>query len=42
MARPIPDGFTSVTPHLIIDGCDKEKRGREAMAAMGAQKPGKP
>ena len=23
MAKPIPDGFTSVTPHLIIKGCDK-------------------
>jgi PhnB protein len=23
MAKPIPDGFTSVTPHLVIDGCDK-------------------
>ena len=22
MARPIPDGFTSVTPHLVIKGCD--------------------
>ena len=23
MATPIPDGFTSVTPHLVINGCDK-------------------
>jgi len=23
MAKPIPDGFTSITPHLVIDGCDK-------------------